>query len=91
MDRTPLVYVEIDGTPCLAGRLWTRARRNQESATFEYARDWLKTPGAEACRGCARVPDPAEGAASRGAHGLPPRRLRVTLRASTAGTPGRRQ
>jgi serine/threonine-protein kinase HipA len=42
MDRAVLVYVELDGVPHLVGRLWTRARRNQEGATFEYDRGWLQ-------------------------------------------------
>ena len=30
------VYVDLQGIPRLAGRLWTRLRKNRESATFEY-------------------------------------------------------
>jgi serine/threonine-protein kinase HipA len=36
MDREALVYVDLDGVPHLVGRLWARARKNKESATFEY-------------------------------------------------------
>ena len=36
MDKTLRVYADLRGTPLLAGRLWTRQRRDRESATFEY-------------------------------------------------------
>ncbi|MFN8582499.1 MAG: HipA N-terminal domain-containing protein [Gemmatimonadaceae bacterium] len=39
-----LVYVDLDGAPCLVGRLWTRLRKNKETATFEYDADWLQHP-----------------------------------------------
>ncbi len=41
METAVLVYVEIDGTPHLAGRLWARVRKGRESATFEYDASWL--------------------------------------------------
>ena len=44
MDREALVYVDLDGTPQLVGRLWARVRKNKEGATFEYARTWLDNP-----------------------------------------------
>ena len=44
MDGEVLVYVELDGVPHLAGRLWTRLRKNKESATFEYDPEWLRHP-----------------------------------------------
>jgi len=44
MDREALVYVDLDGTPNLVGRLWGRARKNKESASFEYDRTWLENP-----------------------------------------------
>jgi serine/threonine-protein kinase HipA len=44
MDREVFVYVDLDGKPHLVGRLWTRVRRDKESATFEYAPSWLKHP-----------------------------------------------
>jgi serine/threonine-protein kinase HipA len=44
MDRETLVYVDLDGTPHFVGRLWTRVRKNKESATFEYDEGWLKHP-----------------------------------------------
>jgi serine/threonine-protein kinase HipA len=42
MDREVLVYVDLDGVPCLAGRLWARTRKNKEGATFEYEASWLE-------------------------------------------------
>ena len=44
MDREALVYLDLDGTPNLVGRLWARARKNKESASFEYDRTWLENP-----------------------------------------------
>jgi serine/threonine-protein kinase HipA len=44
MDRETLVYADLDGTPYFMGRLWTRVRKNKESATFEYGEGWLKHP-----------------------------------------------
>lgn len=41
MDREVLVYVDLQGTPHLVGRLWARVRRDRESATFEYDKGWL--------------------------------------------------
>lgn len=43
MDTEALVYVDLDGTPYLAGRLWARMRK-EDSATFEYDKDWLANP-----------------------------------------------
>ncbi len=42
MDTEVLVYVDVDGVPCLTGRLWTRTRKNRQSATFEYDETWLE-------------------------------------------------
>jgi serine/threonine-protein kinase HipA len=44
MDRESLVYVDLDGRPHLMGRLWARARKDKESATFEYDPAWLEHP-----------------------------------------------
>ncbi|RDH87702.1 MAG: type II toxin-antitoxin system HipA family toxin [endosymbiont of Escarpia spicata] len=41
METEVLVYVDIGGTPHLAGRLWARVRKGRESATFEYDAGWL--------------------------------------------------
>jgi serine/threonine-protein kinase HipA len=45
MDREALVYVELAGRPHLVGRLWARARKDKESATFEYDKTWLEHKG----------------------------------------------
>jgi serine/threonine-protein kinase HipA len=44
MDKEVLVYVDLQGTPALVGRLWTRTRKDRESATFEYDKSWLAHP-----------------------------------------------
>ena len=44
MNREVLVYVDLNGVPHLTGRLWSRPRKNKESATFEYDPDWLRHP-----------------------------------------------
>ena len=44
MDREALVYVDLEGTPHLVGRLWTRLRKDKESASFEYDAQWLRHP-----------------------------------------------
>jgi serine/threonine-protein kinase HipA len=44
MDREVLVYVDLDETPHLVGRLWTRLRKNRETARFEYDAGWLSHP-----------------------------------------------
>ena len=41
MDREILVYVDLQGQPQFVGRLWTRARKEREGATFEYDQAWL--------------------------------------------------
>jgi serine/threonine-protein kinase HipA len=41
MDKEVLVYVDLQGTPHLVGRLWARMRKDRESATFEYDKNWL--------------------------------------------------
>ncbi len=44
MDREVLVYVDLRGMPFLAGRLWSRTRRDRDRATFEYDKNWLAHP-----------------------------------------------
>lgn len=44
MDQEVLVYVDLQGTPHLVGRLWARLRKDRESATFEYDKSWLAHP-----------------------------------------------
>lgn len=39
---TTLVYIQLDDTPVLVGRLWSRFRGGRESATFEYDAGWLR-------------------------------------------------
>ncbi len=41
MDKETLVYVDLQCTPHLVGRLWARMRKDRESATFEYDKGWL--------------------------------------------------
>lgn len=41
MESEILVHVDLEGTPHLVGRLWARARKGRESASFEYDRAWL--------------------------------------------------
>lgn len=41
MDREVFVHMDLQGTPYLVGRLWTRIRKDRESATFEYDKSWL--------------------------------------------------
>ena len=43
-DRELFAYVDLDGAPCLVGRLWTRRARNRDSARFEYHSEWLDNP-----------------------------------------------
>ncbi len=42
METEVYVYVDIAGTPHLAGRLWARVRKGRESASFEYDPGWLE-------------------------------------------------
>lgn len=42
MESEIFVYVDIAGTPHLAGRLWSRVRKAKQSATFEYDQGWLE-------------------------------------------------
>jgi serine/threonine-protein kinase HipA len=44
MDKDVFVYVDLAGVPHLVGRLWARARKDREGATFEYSDAWLKHP-----------------------------------------------
>jgi serine/threonine-protein kinase HipA len=44
MEKGVLTYVDLDGAPHLVGRLWTRSRKNKESASFEYDPAWLENP-----------------------------------------------
>ena len=44
MERSVLVFADLGGVSHLTGRLWSRARRGQESASFEYDKNWLAHP-----------------------------------------------
>jgi len=41
MEKEVFVYIDINNTPILVGRLWSRVRREKESASFEYDRSYL--------------------------------------------------
>ena len=41
MEKEILVYIDLQGTPQLVGRLWARIRKDREGATFEYDTSWL--------------------------------------------------
>jgi len=44
MDKEVFVYLDLQGTPYLVGRLWARMRKDRESPTFEYDKSWLAHP-----------------------------------------------
>src|SRR5262245_32555109 len=44
MDGEVLVFADLQGKPRLAGRLWSRFRKDRESTTFEYDKAWLAHP-----------------------------------------------
>src|ERR1700722_7845348 len=44
MEKEILVYLDLQATPHLVGRLWTRMRGDRQSATFEYGQSWLAHP-----------------------------------------------
>lgn len=41
MENDVFVYVDLQGTPHLVGRLWMRTRRDRDSATFEDDEAWM--------------------------------------------------
>ena len=43
-DRAVFIYVDASPAPSLVGRLWGRARKNRQGATFEYDSAWLDNP-----------------------------------------------
>lgn len=43
-DPSAYVYVDLGSTTHLVGRLWTRATRGNQSASFQYASEWLANP-----------------------------------------------
>jgi serine/threonine-protein kinase HipA len=44
MNRRICVYVDLDGATHFVGYLWARQNKGRESASFEYAKDWLSNP-----------------------------------------------
>lgn len=44
MNMTILVYMDLAGVAMRVGTLWTRTRNARQSATFEYAAEWLGNP-----------------------------------------------
>ena len=44
MEKDVLVYADLGGISHPVGRLWARARKNKEGATFEYNDNWLTHP-----------------------------------------------
>jgi len=52
MDREALVYVDLDGTPQLVGRLWARVRKNKEGRHFRIRQNMAGQSGAVLARTC---------------------------------------
>lgn len=44
MDAGIFVYLDWEGAPVPVGKLWSRARKGKEGATFEYDAKWLENP-----------------------------------------------
>lgn len=44
MEREVYVYLDLDMKPVLIGKLWSRVRKESESASFEYDRAWQSDP-----------------------------------------------
>ena len=44
MDREIFVYIDIEKSPVVVGRLCTRVRGGKDSATIEYYTTWIKNP-----------------------------------------------
>lgn len=44
MDADLQTYIDLEGVPHRVGTLWARANKGRESATFEYAQEWLDNP-----------------------------------------------
>lgn len=45
VEREVLVFLDLDGVAAPVGKLWTRARGVRETASFEYERSWVSSPG----------------------------------------------
>lgn len=46
MERELDVFIDLHGETIPVGRLWARAKGARQTASFEYASDWLAAPGA---------------------------------------------
>ncbi len=44
MDKNIFVYVDLQGNSYLMGQLWARMRKDKQTATFEYDKEWLTRP-----------------------------------------------
>src|SRR6185369_399428 len=44
MNREVEIYVDLQGQPHLAGRLWSRLSKGREGASFAYDPAWLASP-----------------------------------------------
>ncbi len=44
MSTPVFVYIQLDDTDHLVGRLWPRMGKRSQGATFEYDRSWLENP-----------------------------------------------
>ncbi len=54
-DPSAYVYVDLEGTTHLVGRLWTRATRGKQSASFQYAPEWVANPASFALEPSLRI------------------------------------
>ena len=43
-NKETLVYISLEGKDILVGKLWFRAMRDKEGASFEYDNEWLNNP-----------------------------------------------
>ncbi len=44
MEQSVLVYIDLQGKPIKVGQLWSHYNKGRESVSFEYDREWLKSP-----------------------------------------------
>lgn len=42
MEETILAYMDLNGTPTLAGHLWVHSKQSRQSLSFEYDKSWLR-------------------------------------------------
>lgn len=43
MNREVEVFADLEGGPRRVGRLWSRANKGRESASFEYDEAWVRS------------------------------------------------